>query len=78
MHNSKKHASNASCAERKSAFLCAACKLTAVSCQRRIKAYKENAPQQNVIKHVDMKKIIVCHIFTYSTLDDIFIKPNEC
>ena len=43
MHNSKKHPSNASFVVRESVFLCAACKLTAVFCQRRIKAYNEKA-----------------------------------
>ena len=65
MHDSKKHASNALCAARKSVFLCAACKLTAVFCQRRIKAYKEKAPQQKMIKRVDTKKIIFCQVSTY-------------
>ena len=53
MHNSKKHTSNTSCAARESVSLCVACKLTAVFCQKRIKAYNEKAPQQNVIKRVD-------------------------
>ena len=44
MHDSKKHASNALCAARESVFLCAACKLTAVFYQKRIKAYNEKAP----------------------------------
>ena len=65
MHNSMKHASNASCAACKSVFLCAACKLTVVFCQRRIQAYNEKAPQQNMIKYVDTKKIIFCQVFTY-------------
>ena len=45
LHNNKRHASNASCAACNSVFLCAACKLTAIFCQRRIKAYNEKAPQ---------------------------------
>ena len=65
MHDSKKHASNASCAAHESVFLCATCKLTAVFCQRRIKAYNKKAPQQNMIKCVDMRKIIFCQVFTY-------------
>ena len=64
MHNSNKHTSNASCTARKSVFLCAACKLTAVFCQRRIKSYNEKAPQQNVIKRIDTKKTIFCQVFT--------------
>ena len=60
IHNSKKHASNASCAARKSVFLCATCKLTAVFCHRRIKA----CTQQNMIKRLDTKKIILCQVFT--------------
>ena len=63
MHDSNKHASNASCAARESFFLCDACKLTAVFCQRRIKAYNEKASQQNMIKRVDTK--IFCQVFTY-------------
>ena len=65
MLNSKKHTSNAWCTARKSVFLCAACKLTAVFCQRRIKAYNTTAPQQNVIKCVNTKKIIFCQLFPY-------------
>ena len=65
MHDSKKHVSNALCAACESVFLCAACKLTAVFCQRRIKAYNEKAFQQNMIKCMDMKKIIFCQVFTY-------------
>ena len=74
LHKSKKNASNALCAACKSVFLCAACKLTAIFCQRRIKAYNEKAPQQNVIKCMDTKKMIFCLVFTYwplATLDDV-------
>ena len=31
----------------------------------REKAYNEKAPQQNVIKCVDMKKTVFCQVFTY-------------
>ena len=65
MHDSKKHASNASCDTHESVFLYAACKLTVVFCQRRIKACNEKAPQQNVIKCINTKKIIFCQVFTY-------------
>ena len=65
LHDSKKHASNASCAAHDLVFLCAAYKLTAIFCQRMIKAYNEKAPQQNVIKYMDTKKIIFCQVFTY-------------
>ena len=67
LHDSKKHMSNALCAARESVFLCpaAACKLTAIFCQRRIKAKNEKAPQQNVIKCMGTKKIIFCQVFTY-------------
>ena len=65
MHDSKKHMSNALCATCDSVFLYAACKLIAVFCQRRIKAYNKKAPQQNVIKCVDTKKIIFCQVFMY-------------
>ena len=52
LHDSKKHVSIASCAAWASVFLCAACKLIAIFCQRRIKVYNwRKAPQQNVIKH---------------------------
>ena len=79
MHNSKKHASNALCAARELVFLCVACKLTAVFSQRRIKAYNEKALHQNMIKQVDIKKIIFCQVFTYPySIDDIFTKPTEC
>ena len=37
------HASNVSCAAHESMFLCAAYKLTAVFCQRRIEAYNKKA-----------------------------------
>ena len=52
-----------------------------VNSQKMIKAYNKKAPQQNVIKHMDTKKIIFYQIFTYpysSTLDDTFIEPIEC
>ena len=65
MHDIKKHSSIALCAARESVFLCAACKLTAIFCQRRIKIYNEKAPQQNIIKHMDTKKIIFCQVFVY-------------
>ena len=64
MHDSKKHTSNASYTAHESVFLCVACKLTAIFYQRRIKAYNEKAPQQNVIKCVDTK-IIFCQVLTY-------------
>ena len=69
LHDSKKYASNASCAAQESVFLCTACKLIALFCQRKIKAYNEKAPQQNVIKCLDMKKIIFCQVFTYPYSD---------
>ena len=83
LHDSKKHVSNASCTACESVFLCATCKLTAIFCQRRIKTYNEKAPQQNVIKYMDMKKIILCQVRIHiplfqSTLDDIFIQSIEC
>ena len=65
LHNSKKHASNASCAAHESVFLCAACKLTAIFCQWSIKAYNKIALQQSMIKCVDTKKIIFCQVFMY-------------
>ena len=65
MHNSKKHTSNALCAAHESVFLCAACKLIAMFCPRRIKAYNEKSAQQNMIKCVDIKKIIFCQVLTY-------------
>ena len=43
LHDSKMHASNTLCTARESVFLCAACKLTAILCERRIKAYNEMA-----------------------------------
>ena len=43
MHDSKKHTSNASCVPRGSVSLRAACKLTAIFWQRRIKAYNKKA-----------------------------------
>ena len=46
MHDSKKHASNASCAAHESVFLRAVCKLKTVFCQRRIKAYNEEVPSK--------------------------------
>ena len=64
LHDSKKHASNASCATCESVFLCVACKLTAIFCQRRIKAYNKKVPQQNMIKCVNTKKIF-CQVFMY-------------
>ena len=64
MHDSKKHASNASCAARKSVFLCAACKLTAVFCQRKIKAYNKKH-QAQCDKMREHEKIIFCQVFTY-------------
>ena len=62
LDDSKKHVRN---------VLCAACKLTAILCQRRTKAYNEMARYKNVIKHVDTKKIVLCQVFTHSPLDDI-------
>ena len=56
LHDSKKQMSNALSSARESIFLCALWKLTAIICQRRIKAYNVKAPQQNMIKHVDTKK----------------------
>ena len=64
-HDSKKHTSNASCAARESVFLCAACRLTGIFCQRSIKAYSKKAPQKNVIKRMATKKIIFCQVFAY-------------
>ena len=60
LHDSKKHVTSTSCAARKTAFLCTACRLTAIFCQRRIKP-----TQQNVIKCVTTNKIIFCQVFTY-------------
>ena len=53
---------------------------TAILCQIRTKAYNGIACKQNMIKFVDMQKIVFCQIYTYvrtyvpllqSTLDDI-------
>ena len=46
LHDSKKHVSNALCAAHDSVFLCDACKLIAIFCQRRIKAYNEKHPSK--------------------------------
>ena len=43
LHDCKKHVSSILCAAHGSVFLCTAHKLTAILCQRRIKAYNEMA-----------------------------------
>ena len=65
MHNSNKHVSNASCAACESVLLCAACKSTAIFCQRRIKAYNEKAPPAKCDKTRGHEKIVFCQVFTY-------------
>ena len=74
MHDSKKHTSNALYASRKSVFLCAACELTAVFYQRKIKEYNEKAPSKRDIT-CGHKEIKFCRVFT---LDDIFVVLTEC
>ena len=66
LHNCKKHVSNTLCAVCQSVFLCAAHKLTAIAYQRRIKAYNEMVHLQNVVRHMDTKKIVFCQVFMYS------------
>ena len=66
LHNSRKHACNTLCAAYGLVFLCAACELTSILSQRRIKAYNKMARYQNVIKHMDTKKIAFCQVFAYS------------
>ena len=80
LHDSKKHASKASCAARESVFLCAACKLTAILPEKDQGIHRKSTPAKRDKTRGHEENNILSSIYIsifQSTLDDISIEPTE-